>query len=431
MPRWSHFDPAADRRLVKDLHDGADDSLPALCDIYVVRIYDYCLSLTGEVKGAADIVHDTFVDAAKRAPRLRDRSWLRPWLYAAARRRCLQRHRPASLHSLTDLSTDPTPTSECEALHGLDPQHQEILFLADRHDLAVDELAAILGISTHRASTRLARAREHAKVRDPDWASDAVHSGVSAAPPPPVPTGLRHRILHTGSDAELAGYRAEIAARGGTLAPDGMPHQLDARSPQARKWMFAGAGIAVALAVATVAVLSIGPGVPGVNWRWPSVGGRPNPITAAPHPGGRGRIPRADEPGVPPQTAPDMTPHTLPSRHDSTPSPSSRPSFSLPSAQPAQLVVSPMSIHFSYSQTDASLNLLAAGGPLTWTVSGVVAPLTVTTSAGSIPRDGHATVQVQLNRGLLLQPAGNATIVFNDSDYHTCKIQISWDFSLL
>jgi DNA-directed RNA polymerase specialized sigma24 family protein len=430
MPRWSHFDPAADRRLVKDLHDGADDSLTALCDIYVVRIYDYCLSLTGEVKGASDIVHDTFVDAAKRAPRLRDRSWLRPWLYAAARRRSLQRHRPTALHSVTELDGDTTPHSECAALQGLDLQHQEILFLADRHDLGIEELAAILGISARRANTRLTRARNHARTRTPDGTNETVHSGVSAEPPPPVPATLRHRILHTGSDPELAGYRAEIAARGGNLAPDGMPRQIDAPSPQARKWMLSGAGIAIALAIATVALVSIGPGVPGLNWRWPSVGQRPDPATAPSQPGTRGKMPRPGGPGAPPQAIPDMTPHTIPPEHGS--SPHSTPShWSPPPVQSGQLVVSPMTVHFDYSQTVTNLDLLAADGSLTWTATGVTTPISLSATTGSIPADGHATVQVKLDRSLLVQLAGKATVVFHDSEHHTCQIQISWDFSLL
>ncbi len=39
-----------------------------LYDEYAERLYDYALSMTGDEKVAADIVHDTFIDACRRAP---------------------------------------------------------------------------------------------------------------------------------------------------------------------------------------------------------------------------------------------------------------------------------------------------------------------------------------------------------------------------
>lgn len=90
-----------------------------------------------------------------------------------------------------------------------------------------------------------------------------------------------------------------------------------------------------------------------------------------------------------------------------------------------------MTVHFDYSQTVTNLDLLAADGSLTWTVTGVTTPISLSATTGSIPADGHATVQVKLDRSLLVQLAGKATVVFHDSEQHTCQIQISWDFSLL
>ena len=44
--------------------------------------------------------------------------------------------------------------------------------------------------------------------------------------------------MHTATDPELAGYRADIAARGGTLTPAGLPSQPDVPSPFTRRWLF-------------------------------------------------------------------------------------------------------------------------------------------------------------------------------------------------
>src|SRR4051812_11864304 len=195
MARWSRFAPDADRRLVKGLHDGDDDALATLYDVYAERLYDYCVALLDDPKAAADVVHDTFIDAVRRAPRMRDRERLRAWLYAAARRRCLLRKRPAAM-------------GEDESFIRLDFSQQETLFLAHRHDLTGEDLAAALGVTIRRAQARLQRADRHLPN---------VQALLSAAPAPELPTALRHRVLHAGSDPELAGYRSEIAARGGVL----------------------------------------------------------------------------------------------------------------------------------------------------------------------------------------------------------------------
>src|SRR3954469_2352923 len=95
MAKWSRFAPAADRRLVKGLLDGDDDALATLYDVYAERLYDYCLALVDDEHDAADVVHDTLIDAARRTPRMRERERLRAWLYAGARRRCLRQAEPA------------------------------------------------------------------------------------------------------------------------------------------------------------------------------------------------------------------------------------------------------------------------------------------------------------------------------------------------
>src|SRR3954453_8788784 len=129
MARWSRFAPAADRRLVKGLHDGDDDAIAALYDAYAERLYDSCMVLLDDSSAAADVVHDTFIDAARRTPRMRERAMLGPWLYAAARRRCLQRKQQVE-------------AKNGEPLSRLDSPQREALFLAYRHDLTGDQLAA-------------------------------------------------------------------------------------------------------------------------------------------------------------------------------------------------------------------------------------------------------------------------------------------------
>jgi RNA polymerase sigma factor (sigma-70 family) len=142
------------------LHEGDEETLATLYDIYVERLYDYCISMTQQPKAAADIVHDTFIDASRRAPRIRNREQLGSWLYAAVRRRCLQRTRGRGLYwdwsgeTLTEV--DPhsgLPQSELRSvlegtLERLDVSEQETLLLALRHGVTGDDLAAIFGVPT-------------------------------------------------------------------------------------------------------------------------------------------------------------------------------------------------------------------------------------------------------------------------------------------
>src|SRR3569833_941124 len=252
MARWSRFAPDADRRLVKGLHDGDDDVLATLYDVYAERLYDYCMALLDDSRAAADVVHDTFIDAARRAPRMRDRGKLRPWLYAAARWRCLQRKL-----QLEPAAGDP--------LASLDFLQCESLILALRHDLTGEDLVMTLGVSLRRSEARLKRAQDQVPEAE-DF--------LGTAPAPVLPAARRHRVQHTGTDSEQAGYRTEIAALGGALTPDGMPRQPDAPSHLARRWAFTSGGLLTALATALVILALMDPNLPVPDIQWP--GGKPH-----------------------------------------------------------------------------------------------------------------------------------------------------------
>src|SRR5690606_14511406 len=346
MPRMSPSVPAADRTLVKGLNAGDEAAFAALYDEYGERLYDYALSMTGDETVAADTVQYTFIDAGRRAPRMRDHLYLSSWLYGSARRRCIRRGRAKVLFwdrdgDFSDVPfpdgadrDDPGPDwPSSDELHGLfrgalakvDPAQQEVLLLALRHGLRPGRLGAKLGLSSRRAAARVrpglaeltgalereidranrdwaagAAAQEAAAVAVPAAGAparrDEAGAGAAApkaapygatglrsraarlgcalrrrpeagpadpaaerhaagcagcrrrgavtaaelfrrAPAPVLPAALRHRVMHTATDPELAGYRADIAARGGVLTPSGMPSQPDVPSPFTRRWL--------------------------------------------------------------------------------------------------------------------------------------------------------------------------------------------------
>ncbi|MFL6055129.1 MAG: RNA polymerase sigma factor, partial [Actinoallomurus sp.] len=279
MARWSRFAPTADRRLVKALHEGDEEAFATLYDVYAERLYDYCAALLDDEKVAADVVHDTLIDASRRAPRLRERERLRAWLYAAARRRCLLRKRSAGM-------------ADDEAFARLDFFQREVLFLVHRHDLTGEDLAATLGVTSLRAQRRLIRATRQLPH------AEKVVDAITVSEPPET---LRHRVLHAGTDPELAGYRTEIAARGGALTAEGMPRQPDAPSRLARRWAFASGGSVAALATAVAVLVFIGPNVPLPDLQWPGEGKPPSKTPAV-------RAPQPDDPvaGLP-RTSPPRT----------------------------------------------------------------------------------------------------------------------------
>ncbi|MFD0901176.1 RNA polymerase sigma factor, partial [Actinomadura sediminis] len=179
MPRLSPSADAPDRKLVKGLNEGDESALAAVYDEYGERIYDYALSMLGDGRAAARIVHDTFIDAARRAPRMRDHLHLGSWLYGAVRRRCIRRGRVKDLHWERDGEFADAPFLEgaeipdaddlppSEELHDLlraslahlDPVDQEIVLLAFRHGLPPARLGAALGLSARRAAARTRRCR--------------------------------------------------------------------------------------------------------------------------------------------------------------------------------------------------------------------------------------------------------------------------------
>lgn len=389
MAKWSRFAPAADRRLVKGLLDGDEGALATLYDVYAERLYDYCVALIDDENDAADIVHDAFIDAARRTPRMRERERLRAWLYAGVRRRCLRQAQPGAM--LAD-----------ETLSRLDFAQREVLFLKHRHDLTDDDLSAVLGISTRRAQMRLRRAG-----RQLPEAGNFLASAVA----PELPSALRRRVMHAGSDPELAGYRAEIAARGGGLTAEGMPRQPDAPSRLARRWAFASGVSIAALAAGFVALMITRPTLPVPDWPGPSEHKQRTPNLHSGAPTVRPRPPGSQ----PPATAPEVIP------------PGRRPPGSGP---PGTLTANPLVIHFRGDQTASDLHLSAKGGPVSWTATGSSPQLTLSSGRGRMPGGGHATIHVVLQRGMLMLP-GATTVAVTDGTDHPIVIKVSWDLSIL
>lgn len=555
MPRLSPSAHVADRKLVKGLNEGDEAALAALYDEYGERIHDYALSMSGDEKVAADIVHDTFIDAGRRAPRMRDHLQLGSWLYGAARRRCVRRGRAKILFWDRNAEfaeapflnrgepDEPVPDwPPSDELHGLlraglsrlQPVDQEVMLLAVRHGLRASRLGAVLGLTPRRAALRVRRARtelEAALQREIDranracaasGASDASAAAVSSgeredarstavavlaarsparkddddphddpheeppdapapdrslgrtlwrslhrraeaapadpaterhaagcpscvrrgrvtavallgrAPAPVLPAALRHRVMHTATDPELAGYRADIAARGGALTPAGLPSQPDVPSPFTRRWLFTVAAMAGALAAALAAVLAMGPGIGGGTLSWPPFRTGPQPaitLERPPDAEGRGGTPSSvpgggDVPGHP-GTSP-VSPQTDGRTQD--PGHSQPPSSQAP-APPGTLVVNPVKVEM-YGTKSAHVTLAAKSGPVTWTAVTSTNQLVLSETQGGVQRDGTVTLTLTLRTAIIGLP-GKGSLTFTDSEGVQQTVNVVWGTTVL
>ncbi|GLZ09439.1 hypothetical protein Acsp03_69050 [Actinomadura sp. NBRC 104412] len=544
MPRWSSSDVAADRRLVQRLNDGDANALAALYDTYAGRLYDYALSMTGEYRIAADITHDTFIDAARRAPRMRDQQRLRSWLYGAVRRRCVQRARSRVLYWEPDVdfgdvrghseaprtmrsgpsrkpgtARDPVESSESgepgdssepkaeapagASLHGvlaaamrsapdedssksvperperapdahepppsselrrlldgsvarLEPCDQEALLLAVRHELSADEIGSVHGVSPRRAATRVARARnclDEAYKTEVKVATERCAAGraehhrecadcrrragvdptalLAHASAPVLPASLRHRVLHTATDPELAGYRNDIAARGGALTPHGMPTQPDMASPYTKRWLFAGGGMAGALVTAVLGAMLIGPGLGDPTIYWPPFRARPQPSVTdhvPRQPQGRGPGQETPRDGVAP-SAPGAQPPVGSQGQDASPPGTGEPSSPAP-PRPGTLIVTPARVEL-YMKKTATVRLEASRGPVSWNATSSSDQLSVSHPQGELDADATADVTVTLRTRLINLP-GQATLTFSDPTTGTTRtVTVVWGASLL
>ena len=170
-----------DSEVVAAIVAGDPKGLAEAYDRYAAPLYTYCRSLLREPADAADAVQDTFVIAASKLAGLRDRSRLRPWLYAVARNECHRRLRDNAsaatsaldlVPEMSDESVDVTGGAERaelrtllrSAVRGLNASEQDLIELQLRQELDVVEIAAVLGVSRNHAHALLSRARTQLEI---------------------------------------------------------------------------------------------------------------------------------------------------------------------------------------------------------------------------------------------------------------------------
>lgn len=520
MPRWSAFVPEIDRGLVEGLNGGEGDALANLYDAYVEQVFDYAVSLVGEGKAAEALVHDVFIDAGRRAPRLRDRGRFRAWLYAAVRRRGMERSRARGLAwdwdvpgvgRLGGLGVAEARELLEGALDRISLSDQDLLLLTFRHGVVAGDLAAVLGVSPFKAAALVGKARARAEAaleaqrRVQEKRCLREHGGgknleghreqcarcrrraavplpvLLEAPPAPVPPpALRHRVLHTGTDPELAGYRADISGKGGNLTPEGIPRQPDVPSPLGRRWLVAGTGMVTTFLVALVTSLLL-PGL-GRPPLWPLPERTEKPVVTKPtgdiDPGGGppgSGAPRAlpgltYAPGSPepspvdeelsgpndptlsatpspsfspqPSSVPTPEPHPAPEHpddgHGGAPPSAAPEGEGHPQAPPTPYVLmeppvlrvdTPL-VEIGSGRT-AEIRFQAVNGPVSWQATSDSNKITLEAGSGTLPEGQVEGLQVSLPLSLV-RLAGSAVVsITNLRDGSRSQVTVRWGLGLL
>jgi RNA polymerase sigma factor (sigma-70 family) len=172
LPDW---DIATDAELAGAAAGGNRAAFASIYDRYADRLHDFCIGMVRDRDAAADCVQDVFCTAAAQLPKLRDRTKLRPWLYAIARNealRCIrERRREQAFDEIPEAASGEAGPDTlaarnelanliAEAAGGLSDRDRSVLELAYRHGLDGPELAEALGVSPSNATKMVFRLRE-------------------------------------------------------------------------------------------------------------------------------------------------------------------------------------------------------------------------------------------------------------------------------
>jgi RNA polymerase sigma-70 factor, ECF subfamily len=164
-----------DEELLRATADGDEEAFVEIYRRYRDRVYGFACRMTGSADAARDVTHACFTSLLE-APARYDarRSGLGTYLCAAARNQSLRRasrewrEQPGAP---TDAwpSSGPSPLESVlkaeqarlvsQALARLAPLHREVLILAEYEELALAEIARIVGAEVGAVKVRLHRAR--------------------------------------------------------------------------------------------------------------------------------------------------------------------------------------------------------------------------------------------------------------------------------
>ena len=176
--------------LIQRILSGDDSACTALVDRHREWIHSLAWREIGDFHAAQEITQDTFIQAFKSLPTLRDHNRFLGWLYVIAKRRCIEwlRRKPATMQSLDAMSkieleqlfyTRYLEKEQAQASTGelrdvverllrkLPETERSVMVLHYFSGLTCEEVSARLNVSLNTVKSRLYRARKRLEQEEP------------------------------------------------------------------------------------------------------------------------------------------------------------------------------------------------------------------------------------------------------------------------
>jgi len=174
--------------LIRLSREGDAAAIEALIHSFEARLYRLALSMLNDPAEADEATQDAFVKAFRRLSSFRGEAGLATWLYAIALNVCRERLRQRRARErlariwravgLAEESAEPRPEQIAiareadravwRAVERLNDQQREVVILRYYHDLKLDDIAQVMGVSERTVRTWLQRA--HDQLRE--WLKD-------------------------------------------------------------------------------------------------------------------------------------------------------------------------------------------------------------------------------------------------------------------
>jgi RNA polymerase sigma-70 factor (ECF subfamily) len=216
-----------DDQLMHDVRDGSTDAMAVLVARYHARLVGFCAKHTRDDAAAEELVQETFLRLWRSRASYRAEGKLAVLLYTTARNLCRNHARSLRRRPAVEIDEPQAPgpvdalldrerwRDVTTALAELPPKLREAVTLRFEHQLAYDEIAAIVGSneSTVRSRVHHAIAQLRARLRGGRWiatiAVAAVLALVAARVPDDGVFAARGTVVHSlDRDVDVAVYAA-------------------------------------------------------------------------------------------------------------------------------------------------------------------------------------------------------------------------------
>ncbi len=171
-------------RVLTGCQDGDPAAVEALVRAFRPQVYRLALSILRDPSEADEATQDSLITAIDKLDTYRREASFKTWLFAIALNTCRGRLRKRrvrdkllrpldilfgraaeeSSHPEETLFRDETQSAVWRAINALDEQHREVLVLRYYHELSLNDIARVVGVTDRTIRTRLHTAHERLRV---------------------------------------------------------------------------------------------------------------------------------------------------------------------------------------------------------------------------------------------------------------------------